>query len=159
VNGKIDAIRTAIAARLATVPEIGVVHARERYAGQSAALKALYEWPNPAAGKKTLRGWWVDFRRLSKTKRVGRVSAAAVWEICGLIDFDDQDDTALAINLALAAAEALEADPTLGGVINRLGRPEDGDEGTVFVGAVELVGFAGVVCHRARLTLTTEHFE
>lgn len=158
MSDKVDAIRAAIAARLVAAPEIGVVHARERYAAQAAALKALYEWTNPATGEKILRGWWVEFRSLSKARRAGRKSVTVTWEICGLIAFDDADDKDVAGGLARAAAAAIEADPTLSGVVNRLGRPEEGDEGTVFVAAVELVAFAGMICHRARLTFSTEHF-
>jgi hypothetical protein len=159
VSDKIDVIRAAIAARLAAVPDIGVVHPRERYAAQQTALRALYEWTNPVNGEKALRGWWVEFRSLEKSRRAGRKAATATWEICGLIGFDDADDKDTAGGLARAAAAAIEADPTLGGAVNRLGQPEEGDAGTVFVAAVELAVFAGMICRRARLTFTTEHSE
>jgi hypothetical protein len=154
----IAAIRAAVAAVIAAVPEIGVVHDRERYAASNAKLAALYQWTSPG-GEKLLRGWFVEFRSQSTGKRVGRRTETLTWEICGLIGFDDDGDSAgVAGRLTAAVKTAIEADPALGGVVNRLGRPEEGDEGTVFIAAVEPVTFAGLICHRARLTFTTEHF-
>lgn len=154
----IAAIRAAIAAAIAAVPQIGVVHNRERYLAEPRKLAALYQWTAPG-GEKCLRGWFVAFRSISTAKRVGRKTETLTWEVCGLIGFDDdRDSESVAVALAAAVKTALEADPTLGGVVSRLGEPEEGDAGTVFIGEVVPVAFAGLVCHRARLTFTTQHF-
>lgn len=153
-----NAIRAAIAAVIAAVPDIGVVHDRERYANDGRKLAALYQWTAPD-GSNPLRGWFVEFRSQSTSRRVGRRVETLTWEICGLLGFDDEGNSAaVADRLPGEVKAAIEADPTLGGTVNRLGVPEQGDAGTVFIGEVILVVFAGMNCHRARLTFTTEHF-
>ena len=50
--------RAAIVALLASVPDIGIVHDRERYAANEAAFRDLYLYRS-GTPEAQLRGWWV----------------------------------------------------------------------------------------------------
>ena len=145
-------VRDAIAATLNAVPNIGSVQTFERFSKQLGDLKGFYV----SAGQ--LRGWLI--RRLRERRvqiAIGRDRVDADWQLRGYLSIDDSAESELVFDdLIDAAIVQFRLDVTLGGVINT----------TVLSDRVGLqleasgpVMFAGVLCHEARLALTTRHFE
>jgi len=144
-------IRDALVAKLSSVPGIGRVHGYERFASGEKAFRELY-----ADGGRIL-GWHV--RRVAR--RAVRISDAMTyqvqldWQVRGFHSLDDAGQSELAFDALLdAAIEALNADPTLGGLV--------ADNTTERAAGAQLVDagpvmFSGVLCHGATLTLTTVH--
>lgn len=148
--------RAAIVAVLQSVPEIGRVHAWERYAARHDGLRALYVHTTPAG--EQLRGWFV--RRLANRRArngAGRVRVTTTWQIRGLMAVQDETQSELVFDgLIDAVGAAVEVDLTLGGAVeSTLFEREVGAQLT----ASGPVMFAGVLCHMADITLTTEHLE
>lgn len=150
----LGAVRAAIVAALAGVPGAGAVHAYERYAARPEAFSQLYQ--DGTGGR--VRGWFVR-RVAGRGRRLpsGRVLRRADWQVTGYASLIDGEASELAFDaLTDDMIHAVSDEPTLGGVVR--GRPVDGRAGAELV-AAEPVMFAGVMCHRAILALTTEHFE
>lgn len=145
--------RAALVALLQTVPDVGQVHARERFAKDEAAFRALYLY-TPAGGAPQLRGWWLR-RVATSTTSVSSARTLDVhsWELRGFMAFDDAAASELAFDALIESMRAaVAADPTLGGVAAP--GPLDEPEGLQLVEAGP-VRFAGVLCHSAVLTLKT----
>lgn len=143
-------IRSAIAAKLQTVPGIGTVHAFERYAEQSPKFKELFV----VDGK--VKGWIV--RRVSWRREPfsnERRMVITRWQIRGYASLIDAEQSELAFDLVLdAIAAAFDADETLGDLLyatdaDNLAGLQLEDSGPVLL--------ANVLCHSARLALTTVH--
>lgn len=157
-----DQVRAVIVAALASIPDIGRVHDRERYAAQSRDLLDLYGWPDGGTAKsRTIRGWFVSIdseRYLAQ--RIGRRAVVTSWRIVGLMSFDDAASSELLIaDLARAVVDRLRVDAGLAAVTHRLADPSAGGAGTADgpqIVRIEPVMFAGVLCHRASIALTTE---
>lgn len=152
-----EAVRAAIVALLNTVPGIGVVHAFERYADVHSKLRTLYVVPTDAGGEQ-LRGWYV--RRLSRRVERDGMDGRRVfttWLIRGVMALQDGTQSELEFDgLVDAIASAFDADATLGGAV--MSTLQDGEIGAQLTGAGPVM-FAGVLCHAADLTLTTETWE
>jgi len=153
-----ETIRAAIVATLNTVPDIGVVHDRERYAGEMNKQRALYV----RDGK--LNGWFVSRRsQRNEPRGVGnnRRLVATQWELRGYRALYDDESSEIAHDAVIdGIVDAFRADPELGGtVIDQLSDPYD--EGTLGpqLALSGPVMFAGVLCHRASLLLVTRHYE
>lgn len=151
----LDAIRAALAAAVAPAVAPGLVHAYERYAAKLEGMRALYV-PDGAGG--AVDGWHI--RRGAVRRRAlpsGRILVAAEWALVGYRSLVDGAASELAFDAtADAAIAALGADPTLGGLVRGLpvderSGPQILDSGPVMMG--------GVLCHRIRIGLWTEHFE
>jgi len=149
-------IRAAIVAVLQAVPDVGIVHDRERYAQDTKRLAQLY------AVDGAIRGWYV--RRVSTQETsgaIGRWEITHQWRVRGFRSFKDEDASELAFQDVIEAMrDAVRADETLGGtVIDTV----VGDGGSAVAGLqvdeVQSVMFAGVLCHAATLTLYTRHYE
>lgn len=144
------AIRAAIVATIAAVPLVGRVHERERYAKTESQLLAHY-----GQGKDVL-GWFVrrvGFRREAMSTM--RVRIITQWQIRGYASFvDDRASETAFDDLVDAIAEAFERDDTLGGLVESI--DGDGASGLQQTDAGPVM-FAGVLCHAARLSLTTVH--
>ncbi|WP_230680869.1 hypothetical protein [Paracidovorax cattleyae] len=146
--------RAAIVAALQSVPQIGIVHDRERYADGEAKFRSLYLY-TPAGGAPEVRGWWL---RRSATREhspsVARALNAHTWSIRGYMSFRDDDATELVLDgLVEQFRSVVRADPTLGGVVQP--GPLDSQEDGVQVMDAGPVRFAGLICHSAVLQLTT----
>lgn len=143
------AIRDALVALLEAVPEIGRVHAYERFAVAEADFKALYVYQN------AIRGWRVSrAASQARTLATGRRLVTETWNIVGLLSLLDAEESEIrAGDLADQIIDAERADPTLGGVL--LGRPIAGVSGIQLV-AIEPVMFAGALCHRVSLQLQAQ---
>lgn len=150
------AIRSAIVAVLNGVPNIGVVHNRERHAADQAKLKALYY--DARIGQ--IRGWFV--RRLT-TQETGQLRTDTVehirWRIVGVMAFDDASESELTFDALIESVrDAFRADDTLDGTVDQCSVPVDG--GGAGESAIQLddsgpVMFGGVLCHSARLGINT----
>ena len=151
----LDTIRAAIKAKLSGVTGIGRVHDYERFAKDAAQFLALYK--DGADGR--IRGWWFD-RVGTREIDSGTVTVRRVhtWRITGYLGLDDADATAKSLqDLAESIGAAFRADRTQGGTVLDIRdmTVEDAPSG-IQIDAVEAVYFAGMLCHRAQLRLTTE---
>jgi len=144
-------LRAAIVAKLSGIAGIGVVHDRERYAHAMDKLKLLYV----PAGEQQLRGWFVRRTSINETSAGGsrRVQTVA-WRIQGVMALDDAISSEITFdNLIETITDTFRADPTLGGLV-LTPKPEDEDAGVQVVDSGPVM-FANVLCHSARLALTT----
>lgn len=147
--------RTALAALVAAVPSVGVVHAFEPYAKTQSDFQAHYIWTAPDTSKQ-LRGWHI--RRTATRERalgLGRTLNAHTWRITGYMALDDNGATEPVFDeLVEAIRRAYRLDPVLGGA-SQLG-PADG--AGIDVTDSKPVVFCGVLCHSATLQCTTHAY-
>lgn len=140
-------IRAAIIAKLQAVAGIGQVYAFERYAKDDAAFRALY-----ATGDRLL-GWHV--RRVARREDADNNEVMTDWEIRGFMGMEDASETELLFDSLIDGIhDAWRADPTLGRVLLF---PKDTASVVPDLADAGPVMFAGVLCHSARLKLTTRH--
>lgn len=146
-------IRTAIAAKISTVANVGKVHEYERFAKGEKDFRILYEHQGQ------IRGW--NIRRLSRGEKSPALNVSGItnkWRISGFMSLEDATGSELTFDgLTEAMIDAFRADETLGGLV--FGTTPDGQE-TVGIQVEDSgpVMFAGVLCHSARLILYTHHF-
>ncbi len=145
-------IRAAIGARLSTIPDIGLVHTYQRYAQRQRDFRTFYE----TAG--TVRGWNVHrigFRQRPYTAGVNVVLSR--WRIEGFHALDDETETEILFDDMIDSInDAFLLDPTIGGTVNSI--EADNQVGIQLDDAGPAM-FSGVLCHRARLSLQTEHYQ
>lgn len=148
----LDQVRAAIVAKLESVDGIGRVHDRERFAKDNSALRGFYEFQ----GK--VLGW--NVRRIAKVEKITslqRYVQLNTWRISGYQSFSDAESSETAFDMLLESiATAFRIDETLAGVISST-TPESGETG-IQVEDSGPVMLAGVLCHSARLRLTTIHY-
>lgn len=146
------AIRAAIVSVMQAVPDIGMVQDRERYAKSLADLKPFYTMPTLG-----LRGWFV--RRIAVAERdrvLPRSNEYTRWRIQGVMAFDDDAASELVFDdLVEQLRDAFRANDTLNGTVTQCALPDGSEAGLQLLDA-GTVSFAGVVCHSARLQLTTQ---
>lgn len=144
-------LRAAIVAKLQGIAGIGVVHDHERYAHAMDTLKALYV----PAGEQQLRGWFVRRVGIHEVSAGGsRRVQTVTWRIQGVMALDDASASELAFDALIETiTDTFRADPTLGGLV-LTPKPEDEDAGVQVVDSGPVM-FANVLCHAARLALTT----
>lgn len=151
-----EAVRAAIVATLKTVPGMGAVHDRERYASQQTALQALYVVQTDEG--KQLHGWFV--RRLGFSAKQWAPRQRLVrtrWQLRGFMALKDETASEIAFDAVIdGVRRAIDVDPTLGGAV--FGTSLD-DEIGAQLAASGPVMFAGVLCHAADMTLITETLE
>ena len=157
-----EAIRTWIVQTLEGVEGIGRVHAHERYAKREQDLVALYGVEGGAGEKPRLHGWFV--RRVSAAgERVGRSRAwrvRTVWLIRGYLALDDGLESELVFDKLIdrmtsefrGSLRAAEAE-------KRLADTGEGESTGLQLEDAGPVMFAGVLCHAARVSLATTHYE
>lgn len=155
MSSALQAHRAAIVAALASVPNIGVVHDRERYAKDNAKFAQHYLF-TPAGGQQQLRGWWVrraETEERSDTYGSGTTTNVHTWQVRGYLAFNDADATELLFDELVEAFRAVvRDDPTLGGVCDQ--PPEEETDGVQVLDAGPVM-FAGALCHSALLQLKT----
>jgi hypothetical protein len=152
-----QAQREALVAVIASVPEVGLVHDRERYAANETAFRELYLF-TPTGGSQQVRGWWVR-RSATAEYAINTVRTVNVitWTVRGYMSFNDAQASELTFDgLIEAIRSAVRADSTLGGVCP-IGPLKDGEDATDGVQVTDAgpVMFAGVLCHSAVLQLKT----
>lgn len=144
-------IRTAIVAKLGTVPNIGCVHDHQPYVKSEAKLRELYV----TSGQ--LLGWHV--RRVATRETApftGRTIERHRWVIQGFMAFDDTGASELAFDdLVEAIRAAFRADETLGGLVS--GTADEDAAGLQVEDSLPVL-FCAVLCHSARLVLITETY-
>jgi len=147
-------IRAAIVATMRTVPGIGVVQDRERYAKDMPSLKAMYQ-----ASGKGLLGWFVRRQQIVETDRIQPRSVEYLrWRIQGVMAFDDASASELVFDdLIEQLRAAFRANDTLSGTVAQCALA-GGKEAGLQLDDAGPVSFAGVVCHGARLSLVTQRF-
>lgn len=140
-------IRAAIVAKLKTVAGIGQVYDYERYGKTDKDFREIY------AARDRVLGWHV--RRVARREAPVFNEVMTDWEIRGFMGLEDAAASELDFDtLVDAICDAWRADPTLGRAVlyphdNARVVPELADSGPAL--------FAGVLCHSARLKLTTRH--
>ena len=149
-------IRTALVALIASVPNVGVVHDRERYVREEAKFRELFV---PAAiSPKQVRGWWV--RRTATSRRSINLANGVVvhsWAIRGYLALNDDQASELVFDdLVEAIADQVRTNPTLGGLCEQ--GPTGDDTDGIQVTDAGPVLFCGVLCHSAVLTLKTWYY-
>lgn len=151
-------ISGAIQTKLAAIAGVGKVHDYERFAAREKDFQDLYK--DATSGR--ILGW--NFYR-EATREIdlnnGEVRRLHLWRIHGYMSLDDADTTGKTFqDLVESIATAFRTDRTLGNLVDDIKdmNQESGESG-IQVDAVEPVMFAGVLCHRARLSLLTETTE
>lgn len=146
-------IRDAIAAKMATVADIGKVHKYERFAKGEKDFRLLYEHQGQ------IRGW--NIRRLTRAENsqvMGESNVINRWQIRGFMSMSDADASELVFDgLVEGLCAAFRADETLGGLIMSTVIPTMGNLAGLQEEDSGPVMFAGVLCHSARLILHTWH--
>jgi hypothetical protein len=151
----VAAIRTAIVTRMLTVADIGVVHPYERYSTDLAKLKALYGYNG------AIRGWFVRRPRTTETANVlGRTVEQIRWRLQGYMAFNDAAASEITFDgLIEGLRDVFAADQTIGGVVDQCTDPSNPDgESCIQLDDAGPVMFGGVLCHAARLGLTTTRY-
>ena len=145
----LDTVRTAIVATLNTVAGIGLVHRFERFADMQSDFRAFYE----TDGK--VLGWFVRRKTTRETEASSLHNTVIhTWDIRGYMSLNDETETEVVFDTLIEAARtAVRNNPTLGGAVDT----------TVVDGKVGLqlddsgpAMLSGVLCHSARLSLSTE---
>ncbi|MBI1386283.1 MAG: hypothetical protein GC150_15360 [Rhizobiales bacterium] len=147
-------IRGAIAAKIAAVAGVGKVHAFERYAKGESDLRSMYVTDG------VLAGWYV--RRIATRElspHPGRSIVWHRWRLGGFKGLLDAETTEIAFDETVEAIRAaFRVDDTLGGLVTTCTEPEgDGALAGVQLDDSGPVMFCGVLCHAARLSLSTRH--
>ncbi len=143
-------IKQAIVNVLNSVPEIGKVQPYQRYASRNNKLDDFYK-DEP---KGQIRGWFVRQGSWRQSLQVASCSERTrIWRIQGFMSLnDDQQSEVVFDDLLERINAAFMADRTLGGTVKRIG---DNNEYGIQLDDVGPVMFAGVLCHGAKLRLTT----
>ena len=147
-------IRTGLVALLNSVPDVGRVHAFERFARQESAFRAFYVWDNPA-GDAHIRGWQVSNRGIERrTLGLGRTLDKHTWQIRGYLSWNDGYESELVFDDLVERIRAAHlADPTLGG-LSTAEMWGDGPDGMQKAEAGPVM-FCGALCHSAVLQVET----
>lgn len=149
----LEQIRTEIVARIASIPNIGIVHDHEPYARDMATLAKYYI--GTVAGEQMLRGWFV--RRLSRERVAESKERRAItheWQIRGFQALSEEAGSELAFDALIEAIDArFDADDYL---VNLWLDTAAGDVVGLQLLKHEPVLFAGVLCHAADMRLYTK---
>jgi hypothetical protein len=141
-------VRAAIVAKLQAVPGVGVVHPYERYVEKPGKFLELFTVDGRVAGWIVRR---VAEREMADSSAFNRVETD--WELRGYASLLDAEQSELSFDSTVdRVRDAFRSDQSLGGVVTGLSASaavglQLADSGPVM--------FAGVLCHSARLTLTT----
>lgn len=150
-----EAVRSALASLLATIPAIGRVHDYERFAAREADFAAMFR----PAGETVVKGWTIGRMGVVSRRALasGRTLVTSRWLLTGYRSLVDAERSEVELDGLVDAVIAAErGDPTLGGIVR--GRPIDGQSG-IRLAESGPVMFAGVLSHRAKLLLDVQTFE
>lgn len=153
-------VRNALQSTLQAVPDVGVVHAYERYTREETKFRELYtvKPSGQTDAVRQLKGWWL--RRTGTAERtlgVGRTEVVHTWRVRGFMALNDEQASELAFDeLVEALRDAVRADPTLGGVCAQSPLADGGssEDGLQLLEAGPVM-FCGVLCHSAVLEMKT----
>ena len=154
----LEQIRTTIVAMLRAIPDIGIVHERERYASDLGKLREFYSWqPSDARSAKQVRGWFL--RRVDKNENhIGnyKYDIENTWEIKGFMSFNDEMQSEIIFDGLVESISQVFQKPIA------LNQVQNATKQGVVAHGIELinsqpVNFTGVLCHSATLKLITKH--
>ena len=122
-------IRAAIVARIQSVPDVGIVHDRERYLRAEERFRRLYVVTAPNDSEQ-LRGWWVRRESVRETQpSIGRRLDVTSWRIQGYLALSDEAATETEFDALIESIrDAFRADLSLDGTVDAggLGTEPDG---------------------------------
>ena len=152
-------IRAAIKTKLDAVAGIGKVNDYERYAKDASRMQALYV----DGATERLNGCFVAHRATDRLSQgLGRYTVTHRWELRFFRSLDDVDATEKSFDTLLeTVAGAFQTDENLGGLISStvIGEGDNAGPAGVQIEEKNAVLFCGVLCHAARGTLFTRHYE
>ena len=146
-------IRDAIAAKMATVENIGIVHKYERFAKGEKDFRTLYDFNGQILGWNIRR-----ITRVETSQMFGSSEIVNKWRVRGFMSLADALSSELTFDgLVEDLCAAFRADETLGGLINSTVIPAQGNIAGLQEEDSGPVMFSGVLCHSASLALYTWH--
>lgn len=143
------AIRAAIVNSLQAVAGIGSVHDRERFAAREKDLAALYLVGGKLAGCHVRR---VSVREVPYSTLYNTVHTR--WRISLFASFLDAESSEILFDDLVDRIRAKFRNSDLGGLVESIG--DEGEAGVQLDDSGPVM-FSGVLCHGARLSLTTRH--
>lgn len=147
-----DDLRGAIIATLQGVEGIGQVHQFERFAKAEKDFKALYA--TSEANEQRILGWHVRRVGFKQFQHNTRKQFITKWRITGFMSLQDADATELMFDqLINKITDAFD------GIQWQLNNFSSDDENGIQLDEAVPVMFASVLCHSAKLSLTTVHNE
>lgn len=151
-----ERIRAALVALLQGVPGTGRVHTYERFSKNPKDFQALYQQGQSILGFYVRRQ---SYRELVYSSTRNRVRTR--WIVQGFASLVDAEASELAFDKLLdKVAAAVRAKPVLFDAADEaLGHTVTDDGAALQLEESGPVMFAGVLCHGARFSLTTEHLE
>ena len=150
-------VRAAIVAVLQAIPDIGRVHDHQPFADRQADFQGFYQ-ATLSDGSTQLRGWHVRRSAVRETSDGCATRVETDWRIGGYVALSEAAGSELVFDdLVDAVRSAFRSEQDLGGLVGGL----ELAEGQAGVQAEDLgpAIFAGVLCHEARLLLTTWQIE
>ena len=151
----VQQIRDTIKTMMLTVANVGVVHAYERYTAQQSKLAEFYK--DGTSGR--LQGWHI--RRVSTRETyidIGRWVIDHDWQIFGFMAIGDADATEETFDTLIESIRTVfRDDPSMGNLVFNTVIDEKNNQAGMQVEEAVPVLFAGVLCHSARIGLTTRH--
>ena len=155
--------RDALVSLLGSVPGVGIVHHRERWASSEQAFRNLYVYtavdPSVDAfgAAPHIRGWYVRRIETIELTENGRVLNEHTWHIRGYLAFQDDIGSELVFDeLVERMRDAVRVTPTLG-LPNLLGASIAQERGLQVASAGPVL-FCGALCHSALLELRTRNW-
>lgn len=143
----LNALRQAVKTQLEAIPNIGVVHARVRYAPDAASFRALYT--ATIDGMPQVRGWAITVVQTElAAETFGRPVSLGGRVVLELLGWQGLDDAAASDEALVELAEQVlvrlaDADLAVPGAYARVLTPN--------LTQVAEVMFAGVLCHRVTI--------
>jgi hypothetical protein len=145
----LDAIRDQIAAILASVQGVGVVHQYVRHAKDRDKFMSLFRHET-ADGKKEINGWMIAQakRSVEESEFDEGVRRTRRWMLRGVFGLRDDDATAIEFeNTVERICEKFEEKADLNGTVT--------DSNYAQAEVIEPRMFFGVLCHYAEISLET----
>jgi len=148
----LNQIRAAIKAKIESVAGTGLVHDYERFLKEQSRLQTLYK-----SGAR-IHGYHIRRTRTREVQAaIGRYVVDHHWQIRGFLSIEDADATEKLFDTEIEQVrDAFRLDDTLGGVV---ATTIDDEQAGIQVSESGPVMFCDVLCHSARLALTTIHFQ
>lgn len=148
----LEQIRSKIVEMLREIPDIGIVHERERYFSDLDKIRSAFTWqPTTAGSPKQVRGWFLRRVKMNP-EHLGnfKYDLENTWEITGYVGWNEELNSEIILDGLIEEIFQTFKKPM---PLNLLGLTAFGIE----LIDSSTVNFTGVVCHRATLQLVTKH--
>ncbi len=154
-------IRKAILLKLKGIAAIGAVNDFERFSKSQSDMARMYMYEQSAGSTQFLILGW-NIRRTS-TREVfidtGRWECLARWRLTGYMALNDQDESEKLFDDKIEAIrDAFRSDQDLGGAVLSTIDPSTNEAGIQVLESGPVL-FAGALCHKAALGLTTQYLK